>query len=185
MRLLRPLEMTHFQPFLKDIILLAFCAGSLTAFADDGNLLANADFLAARPDGKPGPLHWYLEGNCSIATSATEGAQVKVNAAGKKNGRLTQSFDVSPQSNYIVTAEIKGTVAQMAFLQIEFLDGGNEIKTLPRLDSEKCGETWTAVTVKVPTQQAKRISVILKFEQTEGTVGQTASLRNVRVAQEK
>ncbi len=166
-------------------LLLACCSISLTTFADDGNLLTNADFLAARPDGKTAPLHWYLEGNCSIATSAAEGAQIKVNAVGKKDGRLTQSFDVSAQSTYVVTAEIKGTVPQMAFLQIEFLDGGNEIKALPRLDSEKCGDTWTAVTMKVPTQQAKRISVIFHFEQTERTVGQTASLRHVRVVAEK
>jgi len=158
---------------------------TLTALAADENLLSNADFMAARTDGKPAPLHWYLEGNCSITASQAEGAQLKVNAVGKKDGRLTQSFDVSAQSHYVVTAEIKGTVAQMASLQIEFLDGGNEIKALPRLNSEKCGEAWTPVIVKVATEQAKRISVIFHFEQTERTVGQTASIRNVRVVEEK
>jgi len=39
--------------------------------------------------------------------------------------------------------------------------------------------------VKVATQQANRVSVIFHFEQTERTVGHTASFRHVRVVEEK
>ncbi len=153
----------------------------LSAVAAGQESLKNADFTAVRPDGKPTPLHWYLDGNCTITASKSDGAQVTVTAAGKKDGRLTQSLDVSPQSTYIVSAEIKATVAGMAYVQIEFLDGGNEIKSMPRIDSEKNGDAWTPVTLEFSTKEAKRFSVLCRFEQTARTSGQSASFRNIRV----
>jgi hypothetical protein len=169
---------------LKASLWIALTFTTLVTSAAEQNLLKNADFTQTRTDGKPAPQDWYVEGNCALTISKTDGLEVRVKAAGKKDGRLAQSLDVAPQSTYVVTAEIKGSVSQMAYLQIEFLNGGLEIKTMPRLDSAKGGTDWTPVTLKIATQDAKRFSVMCRFEQSERTVGQTASFRNLRLIQE-
>ena len=152
--------------------------------AADQNLLKNADFTEKRPDGKPAPLAWYREGNCSLAVSQTDGLQVTVTSKGKKDGRFAQSIDVESGKTYIVSAEVKATVNEMAYLEIEFLNGGLEIKSMPRMDSSKCTTEWKTIELKVATREVKRFSVMCRFEQSDRAVGQTASFRKLKVVPE-
>jgi len=68
---------------------------------------------------------------------------VTINAR-RQGRRLTQSIDVCSGA-YVVTAGSRADRTD-CLPPDRVLDGGNEIKTMPRIDSARSGTEWTPVT---------------------------------------
>ena len=130
------------------VAMLVLLGGWPGAFAEEWNLLKNADGSVPKK-GRSCPESWWMEGDYVLAVSKEEGIQIKVNGPWKPRAtaRLTQAVSVEPQSDYILTAQIRGTIDKIGFAYIEFLEpngdkpGYREFKKQPRINSGAAAPT--------------------------------------------
>jgi hypothetical protein len=152
------------------------------------NLLLNPDFSQVSDTGqfknwtlyaKDQQLQTVTEANGALPKDCTSALQIKIQTNNGKQGSLAQKLRDLPHDKKLkLCAQVKGTRANIASLQVKLKASGKEIN---RLSSPYNTTQWKTLELIIPTANADELSIQLRFSQDDKALDQTIWLTDLKL----
>lgn len=171
----------RFLMFRKLIIITIY----LSVFTLTGaeQLLKNGDFSVLNEENLPSG--WNFRGsreNENIAKKNDAGInflKITVKKAKTTQGFIiTNALKIKKNTEYVLSGDIKSSIANMAFLQVKLYKNKKEIK---RYSSKRSKKYWTRSTLKFNNADSDYIKILLRFYQIEKNINQSTCFKNIKL----
>ncbi|MDF3131104.1 carbohydrate binding domain-containing protein [Kiritimatiellaeota bacterium B1221] len=154
---------------------------SLFLLGQEGNVLKNGDFSAVSEKGTP--ARWTIPQSADVVKviprESEEGAkavEVTLGPPQKGQGQILQRFPVQKNHIYLLSGEMKSSVAQTGFFQVKLYKNKKEMS---RKSLGRSSKTWNTVSGEFYVGDADMAEVLLRYYLKDSTEGSTVEFANI------